>query len=268
MKGTIQKPNIILASFPRSGNTFLRNILMDVFDVYSWNNIDVYNKAQKNYRKYERLRKLHALPPGKERKLHELKEQLSFRIVKTHEVPSRILPKCDPDVRIIYLVRDGRDALVSMAHHRKDIIQPGTDFTKNLKESIWAPMGTYFGGWGNNVSSWSKVAHLTIYFENLVNNPGKEITRIREFLNLPEADLDKIPTFETQRSGGSHFGGKKREKLSKTEQDAFNAKFFRSGKTGSWKDDMPDELHEKFWKKYGNVMLEAGYQKDGSLKPE
>jgi hypothetical protein len=268
MKKTLEKPEILLASFPRSGNTFLRNILMDVFSVYSWNNIEVYKKAQKNFRKYEQLKKLHALPAGKERKLEELRYKLSFPIIKTHEIPSRILPFCETKPKIIYLVRDGRDALVSMAHHRKDIIQPGTDFVKNLKESIRAPMGTYFGGWGKNVSSWTEIAQLVIHFESLVNNPEKEIPRIREFLGLSEPVIENIPTFDSQRSGGSHFGGKKRKKLSKAEQDEFNAMFFRSGKTGSWKEDMPDELHKKFWKKYGDVMLKTGYQKDGTFKPQ
>ena len=268
MKSTFQKPNIILASFPRSGNTFLRNILIDVFDIYSWNNIEVYNKAQKNLKNYERLKKLRALPPGKEKKVQQLKNQLSFRIIKTHEIPSRILPLCEDKPKIIYLVRDGRDALVSMAHHRKDIIEPGTDFTKNLKESIWAPMGTYFGGWGKNVSSWIKIAHLVIHFEKLISDPEEEIARIKEFLDLAEPKLEKIPTFDTQRSGGSHFGGKKRDKLSKAEQDAFNSKFFRSGKTGSWKDEMPDGLHNKFWKKYGDVMFSMGYLKNEKNKSE
>lgn len=235
---------------------------MDVFEVYSWNNIDVYKKAQKNLRNYERLKKLRAISPAKEKRMEIKKHQLSFRIIKTHEVPSRILPACEDDVRIIYLIRDGRDALVSMAHHRKDIIEQGTDFTRNLKESIRAPMGTYFGGWGKNVSSWTKIAHLVIHFEKLISDPVSEIMRIKEFLDLPEPRLDKVPTFETQRSGGSHFGGKKRKNLSKEEKDDFNSKFFRSGKTEAWKDEMPDELKEKFWKKYGDVMLSAGYKKD------
>ncbi len=268
MKAAEQKPNVVLASFPRSGNTFLRNILIDVAGIYSWNNLKVYKKALRNLQRLEKIKKLHALSKPRERKLNKLRDQFSFRVIKTHEVPKKILPQCAEDTKIIYLVRDGRDALVSMAHHRKDIIEPGTDFLKNLKEAIRAPMGTYFGGWGKNVEEWIKIADLVIYFENLVADPEKEIMRMKEVLDFPRLDLDRIPTFETQRAGGSHFGGKKRDKLSKEEQDEFNARFFRSGGSGYWKQEMPEDIQEKFWKKYGDTMLKVGYMQDGSLKTD
>ncbi|MCK5078657.1 MAG: sulfotransferase domain-containing protein [Bacteroidales bacterium] len=264
----IDKPGIILASFPRSGNTFLRNILLDVFGVYSWNNINVYNKGLKEFRKLEKLNALNAITAPGERKLNKLKEQFAFAAIKTHEVPKNILPICNPDAKIIYLLRDGRDALVSMAHHRKDIIEPGSDFLKNLKEALWAPMGSYFGGWGANVEQWTEIADLVIYFEDLVNDPEKEIRRLQEVLDLPEPKMDRIPTFDSQRNGGSHFGGKKRKRLSKEEQDDFNQRFFRSGQSGGWKQDMPEEIQEKFWKKYGSVMTKMGYSRDGSFKKD
>ncbi|MEA3476691.1 MAG: sulfotransferase domain-containing protein [Bacteroidota bacterium] len=266
MKEIPQKPAIVLASFPRSGNTFLRNILLDVFGVYSWNNFDVYNKALLEVQSLEKQKKLHPLPNAREKKLEKLKHQLSFPIVKTHEVPKQVIPHCEANAKFIYLVRDGRDALVSMAHHRKDIVKPGTDFLENLKEAIWAPVGTYFGGWGNNVEQWTEIADLVIYFEDLISDPEKEIVKLKKVLNLPEPDLDKIPTFESQRSGESHFGGKKRDRLLKEGQDAFSLKFFRSGKAGGWTEDMPDKIQEKFWKKYGKVMLKMGYLEDGSRK--
>lgn len=268
MKKTLNnKPEVVLASFPRSGNTFLRNILMDVFGVYSWNNIDVYHKALKKYQRLDRLRSIRTLPPGRLKKLHDLETRLGQRVIKTHDMPDRILPKCAPGAKIIYLVRDGRDALVSMAHHRKDIIAPGSDFQGNLRDSIRAAGGSFFGGWGKNVSAWLQEDPLLIYFEMLVEDPGREILRIRDHLNLAEPDLSKIPTFETQRAGGSHFGGKNRDKLSKREQDEFNSKFFRSGKSGTWKQEMPPDIQETFWEKYGDVMLLMGYQKDGTLNP-
>ncbi|RLD31892.1 MAG: hypothetical protein DRI83_11705, partial [Bacteroidetes bacterium] len=78
----------------------------------------------------------------------------------------------------------------------------------------------------------------------------------------------RIPTFDSQRNGGSHFGGKKRKRLSKEEQDDFNQRFFRSGQSGGWKQDMPEDIREKFWKKYGSVMTKMGYSSDGSFKKD
>ena len=260
-----RKPKLILASFPRSGNTFLRNILLDVFDVYSWNNIIVYNEALKGQEKLAEKKKNQAIGAAAEKKLKKLNAQLAYPVIKTHELPRNILPLCSRDVKIIYLVRDGRDALVSMAHHRKDIIKPGSDFISNLKEALWAPMGSYFGGWGKNVSAWTKIADLVIHFEKLVENPEKEILRIQKLLDLPDAKLENIPTFSSQREGGSHFGGTKRKRLSEKEKDKFNQQFFRSGKSGGWKEEMPADMQEKFWKKYGEVMKKNGYSKEGNL---
>ena len=61
MNAAEQKPNVVLASFPRSGNTFLRNILIDVAGIYSWNNLKVYKKALRNLHRLEKIKKLHAL---------------------------------------------------------------------------------------------------------------------------------------------------------------------------------------------------------------
>ncbi len=226
----------------------------------------MHTKRLDEFRQLEELEKHKSLSKEDELRLNMLELQLKHYVLKTHEMPEQILPQCDKDAKLIYLVRDGRDALVSMAHHRKDIVEPGTDFLENLQESIWAPLGSYFGGWGNNVEQWVKIADLVIYFEDLIQNPEREIMKLKDLLDLPEPDLDKIPTFDSQRSGESHFGRKKRQSLSQEEKDAFSAKFFRSGQVGGWKHDMTEDLHKKFWKKYGKVMLKMGYLKDGSLK--
>src|SRR5690606_25886720 len=113
-----------IASFPRSGNTFFRNILYYVYGIESstWHKETAY-PVDENY--------------------------AGFDFVKTHLLPSELEPN-DVNIPAIYLVRDGRDALVSIAHHRSDIVEPGSDIKNNLKEAILAAEGSYFGGWSNN----------------------------------------------------------------------------------------------------------------------
>ena len=41
-------------------------------------------------------------------------------------------------------------------------------------------------------------------------------------------------------------------------------KFSRRGKSGSWKDEMPDDLHQLFWSLHGDVMRRLGYT-DGMI---
>lgn len=259
------RPEIILASFPRSGNTYLRNILYDVYGVFSWNNIDKFHQAFERIASIQEMARYRELPEKRKNKLNELKYKTRFFIVKTHELPKKILPECDPDAKIVYLIRDGRDALVSIAHHRKDIIEPGTDYVRNLKEAIIAARNSYFGGWSENVREWTKIADVVIRFEALVEEPLETVERLRGIIDLPLPDTRNIPTFDSQRQGKSHFGGSARVHRSVEDKKIFNNKFFRSGKTGGWRNEMPAELHQLFWKKHGKVSEELGYLYDGQF---
>ena len=108
---------IWLASFPRSGNTFFRNILYQLYGLES----STFHR-EPNY----------PVDEGYE----------SYPVVKTHLLPSDLIPD-DPNIKKVYLVRDGRDALVSIAHHRKDIIEPHTDYYNNLLEAVLSIEGTF-----------------------------------------------------------------------------------------------------------------------------
>jgi len=261
-----KQPEILLTSFPRSGNTYLRNILYEVYGIYSWNNL---RKFYNNAEHIQRMQKKIESGRSNEKKLEKLEELMQFGkfpILKSHELPHEILPYCIPDVKIIYMIRDGRDACVSSAHHRSDLIAPGSDFTDNLKQAITASMGSYFGGWSKNIEEWMKVAHKVIYFEELVENPIEVTEQLRGILDMPEPDTSKLPTFESQRDGQAHFGGAARPQLSEEERDEFNKKFFRRGKIGGWKDEMPEDLHELFWSLHGEMSEKLGYMKDGTIR--
>lgn len=260
-----KKPTLLLASFPRSGNTYLRNILYEVYEIYSWNNLrKFYNSAEH----LEKLRRKIEMGRSNEKKLTKLKELEffnSFPNLKTHEMPAEILPYCAEDVKIVYLIRDGRDACLSSAHHRSDLVSPGSDFNENLKQAIKANMGSYFGGWSKNVNEWMKIAHEVLFFEELIDDPIGQASKLQELLNLPEPKLDNVPTFESQRDGLAHFGGAARPQLSDEEKDEFNKKFFRSGKVGGWKEEMPQDMQELFWELHGETSERLGYMKDGSI---
>ncbi len=258
-------PKIILASYPRSGNTYLRNILLDVYNIFSWNNIEKYNDSFKKIKSLQEKQLAGNLPAHREKVLNQFIFQASSPIIKTHEMPDEVLNLCDDNPVIIYLVREGRDALVSQAHHNVDIVEPGSDFSKSLKHSILAPKGSHFGGWSNNVKAWRKIASKVIYFEELIKNPLDVVESLRGLIELPEPDISKIPTFESQRHGSSFFGGQSRANYTDEEKLAFNKKFFRSGKTGVWKSEMSFIDKKLYWKLHGKISQEMGYMKDGSF---
>jgi len=214
---------IWLASYPRSGNTYIRIILHEVYGIKS-SEYHLENNIKRNS------------------KYH------SFPVVKTHLLPSQLRPNQN-DILAIYLVRDGRDALVSLAHHKKDFYDKNTTFSENLHEAILAAEGSYFGGWSKHVGDWLNRASVIIHFEELITNPIETMEKIRPVLDLPKPKR-AAPNFQDVRTKRYKYGrGWKKNRK----------QFFRRGVVGSWKDEMPDDLQQLFWDLHGESMIKLGY---------
>ncbi len=230
---------IWIASFPRSGNTFVRNILHEVYGLES--------------------SEFHL-----EEDYHMEQDYDSFPFVKTHLLPDQLIPD-DPGIKSVYIVRDGRDTMVSIAHQRSDIVAPGSDYLENLKAAIFAEKNTFFGGWSKNVETWVEKADIVIRYEDLLHDPIGQIERLRNIYELPAPDPSKIPSFESLKKGDAAYGARKTWGYSKEEAKELAEKAFRKGKTGAWKTDMPDDLHELFWTYHGNTMEKLGYSREGQV---
>jgi hypothetical protein len=231
----------LLASFPRSGNTFFRIVLSEVYGIESI--------------EYSVGKKLPAI------------DNLTPFAVKTHQLPSS-LPRKYLELPVVYLVRDGRDALVSVAHQKKDLVDIGTTFEQNLIDSIIAPWGTHFGGWGRNVREWLDRADVIIKFEDLIENPIGCIEKLRDFIELPEPNKAKLPTFKDLKEKEYKYGSGSRKQLKNKNltKEERRDKFFRRGKAGSWQDEMPEYLHSLFWMKNNDVMNMIGFYKPKGLE--
>jgi len=230
-------PFFWLASFPRSGNTFVRNILYEVFGLTSgtW---DVNDDGV-------------VLEPA----------CFAHPVVKTHMLPQH-LPNDTPGIKAVYLVRDGRDAMVSIAHHRSNIVAPGSDFLENLRAAIYAENDSFFGGWSKNVTCWLQRADLLVRYEDLIRDPAAATERIRRLVKLPEPDYSRIPGFRDLKYGMPRYGSGVDRDLSPEERKTLTEKNFRKGKAGAWQEEMPPELADLFWSIHGDTMLRLGYQYD------
>lgn len=231
-----------IASFPRSGNTFFRNILYYVYGIESstWHKETTY-PIDDHYEKFD--------------------------FVKTHLLPSDLIPS-DRHIPAIYLVRDGRDAMISIAHHRSDIVQPGSDFIENLREAIIAAEGSFFGGWSRNVNEWIERADIIIKYEDLIKDPQAVFKRVEKIVDLPPADWQNLPDFKSMKFGKPKYGGQTTSKNINIPAGDFSQKFFRKGKSGSWKEEMPPDLRDLFRRKHGAVMDRLGYEGDFSGVPQ
>ncbi len=226
---------IWLASFPRSGNTFFRNILFEVYGIDSSEfHLEVNKKVNPDFHK--------------------------FPVVKTHLLPHQ-LPENVRNAKSVYLVRDGRDAMVSIAHHRKDIVAPGSNYLWNLTEAILARGGSFFGGWSENCRQWTEKADIVIRYEDLIKDPIGQVERLREIIDLPAPNKERLPTFNKLKKGVPKFGSGGKRLTEEADKKALANKFFRRGISGSYKDELPLFFQLLFWLKNRKQMKKHNYYK-------
>ncbi|GAA2756144.1 sulfotransferase domain-containing protein [Actinopolymorpha rutila] len=242
-----------LASYPRSGNTFFRIVLNRLYGLRTCVVYEVDGVAE---RVGSELVGFQERPDD----ISRMRESDEVFVLKTHN-QTRHSPVRGDD-RVVYLVRDGRDSVVSEAHLRSDVgttgERSGPDllteerrrrFETELRQAITRPTKRGVGKWGTNVLSWSRwprwsaSRHVVVRYEHLIREPA-EVVRQAVDLVLPDvppiAGAD-IPSFaELHRLDGG---------------------FFRRGSVGSHRDELPAHLEELFWAQPDNseAMRMLGY---------
>lgn len=205
-----------LASYPRSGNTLARIALQHLFGIRSR---DAYPVTDQSVEKI-----IGQLPP--EMSLAEMAAAPEHCFVKTHEMPG------EDQWPAIYLVRDGRDALVPYAHfvlYTQHGIPVGGNrelFLETLRDLITST--GHLGGWGPHALAWTRSTAPTriVRFEDLAADPGKELGQALGVLGqrrLAERHVSQ-PSFRKLHTAVPWF--------------------FRKGKVGAWREEMPSEFQE------------------------
>jgi hypothetical protein len=231
---------IWLASYPRSGNTFLRILLNRLYGFTTTTGYDDNDPVAQH------------LGPEfigykpRTQTLPELVDTADITFVKTHRQPHRV--ECG-DQPAIYLVRDGRDAIVSFAHLRaRSLLGQGkTADTQQLLQELVVEETLGTGNWGLHVLHWLKRSSPTavIRFEELIREPEVEVARALAELNIlpPKRVNASPPTF--------------------SELHKVDGEFFRRGAVGSYRDEMTQEIQESFWKQphHSEAMTLLGYPK-------
>lgn len=238
---------IWLASYPRSGNTYYRLLL---HHAAGFESATIYDDSL--------MMRIGAAGivghKVRSQSLDELQAGAEPHFIKTHELPSDGNPA-------VYVVRDGRDVLVSYAHflndtakskqllqraRRKLMEQIGIDAYRRTLAKLIVDRQKW-GGWSNHVLSWAhnRRAAVTaiVRYEDLVAQPFDTLRRSLEELSIqPDAFQDRPPDFsELHRRWPG---------------------FFRKGVTGSWREEMPDDLQELFWEQHAAAMNAFGYNRN------
>jgi hypothetical protein len=233
-----------LASYPRSGNTYLRLLLFHGLGLQTY--------SEYNDPLIEQLDMSeavgHATLPGP---LAEVVARPQQYFVKTHGLPI-------DDNPAVYLVRDGRDAVVSHAHFLSDFMRH-RGLLGRAERWLGVPkFGTLlrqliaghrrldrwrYGGWSRNALAWTQRERgplLVVRYEDLVAAPDVWLGKVAEMFNL--------------RGGGQALPAPDFESL-----HARWPQFFRKGRSGAWRDEMTEEIQALFWQHHGEGMRALGY---------
>jgi len=96
--------------------------------------------------------------------------------------------------------------------------------------------------WQMHVLSWLDKADVVVKYEDMVAKPVKTVRESVEALDLTmPMHHGRLPTFAQLHRQWPNF--------------------FRKGKVGAWRQDMPGELEEVWWKKNREGMEALGYER-------
>ena len=273
-------PGIIwLASYPKSGNTWLRAFIAnylsspaaplpinDLPNHILGDNLllhyEQYTHRAGNQLSEEQLTRLRP-------RIHEwfARSRPQDVFVKTHNAVTQVdgVPLITPSATAgaIYVVRNPMDVAVSFAHHYQVSYERAVESL--CEENYCLPPSSgllpqFLTSWSQHVRSWTEAPGLTLHlmrYEDMQAKPVKAFGRLIKFLGLAgdSARLKKAIKFSSFRELA------KQEKTTRFVESRPDGKtrFFRAGKSGSWRDILTEAQVQTLIECHGEVMIKTGY---------
>jgi hypothetical protein len=215
-----------LASYPRSGNTFLRIILQNLFGLATYS---AYRTEGADFPdpSADALERAPFLPGDWRHRLTDdpAAEQV---LIKTHN-------HHEPGGRTIYIVRDGYAAIDSYFNYHKKFSFEQPSLTEVVAGAC------QFGGWSEHYLSWqpqSRPQTWLLRYELLVNHPQDCVQLLADFLQIMPR-TGRLPTFAELKDR--------------------SPEFFRRGQDSSFLEQWTPAQRCLFNELHGSVMTQLGY---------
>jgi len=166
-----------------------------------------------------------------------------------------------PAMKVIHIIRDGRDCIVSGWHH--NIRKEEAAFRKrfptmeryayHFTKHNWVPYINRARQWGQTHPQ----RYLEVRYEHLLESAHAETARIYRFLGVDAGDalIDQIIERTSFRSlsGGRDPG------------QVNNASHFRKGVSGAWREELDDASVRTFEQLAGELMDTLGYERSRAM---
>ena len=277
---------IWLASYPKSGNTWVRHFLASL--IYSnqgkvgleklgfimqypkrdqfeklVTNFDDFNQIKKNWINSQNL----------------INSDNKLKIFKTHHALCSLGKDNFTDEKnslgAIYIVRDPRNVISSILYHFNlsnidealNFIQREEKFIGNVKNKVNYPLHTLIGSWKTNYNSWKFFGKnfLLVKYEDLILNPNTEFKRIANYIT----NTTNIKFSEEQiKKGVDESSFENLQKLEdkngfiesiKDPENKKRKKFFNLGPRNNWKKSLDKKFVNEIENSFKDEMKELGY---------
>ena len=280
---------IWLASYPKSGNTYLRAFLSAYyfskngeFDFSQISNIDQFPHEKFFKEKVNSIAEASKqwVPMQK-----QINKDRRIRFFKTHSFLGNYQGNqfTTPETTLgaIYIVRDPRNVLTSLKNHYSfdddEALKMITDKTRSLMSNNGSHASlTYISSWAENYLSWFKnnqFRRIFVKYEDLVNNKYETFRDIIVFTNTLMNNVEGVNKSKLQKAiETTNFNVLKKKEISETFDGSessfknwrnFHSEnknlFFNLGPENNWKKILKTEISNKIVNSFEKEMKKIGY---------
>ena len=287
---------IWLASYPKSGNTWVRSIVNQLAFQDIKKNEDVFDGLIKIRRypttydmpKLTKISDLHSDDQKKELVIYTIKnwkesqdriyKKKELHFLKTHNSLCRLkiglknyqFTDTPNSIGVIHIIRDPRNVVTSIKNHfNHESIEESIDMMKDPHR--WTgfkknEVPQFLSSWNNHFNTWKKFPknNLLIKYEDLIRNIDHEIKRIINFLSsfikieISQKEIDSI----IQNSSFENLS--KLEQKGKFKENSLKIngkknKFFYLGPKNDWQQILKKESASSITSTFEKEMIELGY---------
>lgn len=271
-------PILWLASYPKSGNTWLRaflaNYLRNASQPEDINALPEFALGDMRVEPYARISRkepaalsraeINRLRPQAHRALAAASSGLVP--VKTHTAIATIagIPTITPDVTFgaIYVIRNPLDVAVSFSHHYAVSIDQAVTAICFRGLEIPAKEGhvvQVVSDWSTHVRSWLGAPGLnlkTMRYEDMLASPRRAFAGVCDFLRMPR---DEARLRRAIRHSSFRVLAEQERERGFVERARGADAFFRRGRAGTWRQELTAAQVEVILDRHRPLMIELGY---------
>ena len=275
---------IWLASYPKSGNTWVR-LFLDALLFGQDGNVNINDIKIKQFPLKQDFSGLTDNIDDvnefvKNCNLAQTKINLDneIKFLKTHHAlwknGNYAFTDLENTLGVIHIIRDPRNVITSVLNHfNRDSYIHALEFMKDPLQCIGMrgsksgkDLMTIISSWGNHYSSWKKFKknNLLIKYENLINDPEKEFIKLCDFIeSISSLKFEKKLILKAVEN--CEFYNLKKEETSNGFREAttnkanIKNKFFNLGPENDWGKILNKEIKDEIEILFEKEMKEVGY---------